>query len=241
MPTGRTNHSTLRAVVSCHLLAASPARVQLNPSVPSDPPQLNLPGLLAVFERWTKPPPERALWRELIHLGIGDVQTFTHAGRPVAAGVVHHVALALYMRSDAAGVIDGFSIERIAADCRIGERSVRASLGVLRRFRAVKMDRSRGRRQSAIWLMNLGGLDWPAVRQRVARSYADRPQRLPLDGASPATMTGLSPATMTGPKGYLETRGSDPRQAERRSGKGETVNPALPRDLRAVAHGNGTA
>lgn len=151
-------------------------------------------------------PPERALWRELLDLALGKRDTFQHGDRPLSAAVVWAVGAAIYFRSNDAGVVgdEDFGKKtnavRLAGDCRHGERSVRAALDVLCELGIVRKKR-RGRREPLLWLMNLGGMDWPAVRRRVER---DRAQGvLPLD-ASTVTMTTLSPVTMTTPKGYRE-------------------------------------
>ena len=168
---------------------------QLEPDKSGDPPQLNLPGLMAVVG-WKKPPPERALWRELVNLAIGTAATLTHAGRSVAASAVHHVALALYMRANSAGVIDGLNVPALATDCRRDERTVKAALGVLRNVRVLRMDRPGGRRAPARWRMNLGGLTWATARRQVrvptrsVRKYTARAQLKPSGAPEPASGRG---------------------------------------------------
>ncbi|MCY3933664.1 MAG: hypothetical protein OYL41_11120 [Acidobacteriota bacterium] len=155
----------------------------------------------ALVDGMRRKPPERGLWRELLNLALGDVRAFVHGSRPVAAAAVWSVGWTLYGRADEAGIVEGFSVPIIAADSRLGERTVRGAVALLRQWRILKMERP-SRRAPARWRMNLGGLDWPAVRARVERERTD---------PSPVTMTGLSPVTMTGLKCYnVELPISDP-------------------------------
>ena len=89
--------------------------------------------------------------------------------RPVAAEAVHHVALALYMRANEAGIIEGFSVPLLAADCRLNERTIRSAMLVLNRLSVVRSMRA-SRRKPAVHRMNLGGIDWPAIRARADSS-----------------------------------------------------------------------
>ncbi|MCY3786096.1 MAG: hypothetical protein OXG47_05135 [bacterium] len=125
-------------------------------------------------------------------MAIGDVRAFVHGSRPVAAAAVWSVGWTLYGRADEAGIVEGFSVPIIAADSRLGERTVRGAVALLRQWRVLKMERP-SRRAPARWRMNLGGLDWPAVRARAER------ERM---GPSPVMVTGLSPVMVTGLKGY---------------------------------------
>lgn len=146
----------------------------------------------ALIDGMRRKPPERGLWRELLNLAIGDVRAFVHGSRPVAASAVWSVGWTLYGRADEAGIVEGFSVPIIAADSRLGERTVRGAVALLRQWRVLKMERP-SRRAPARWRMNLGGLDWPAVRARAERERTD---------PSAVTMTGLSAVTMTGLKCY---------------------------------------
>ena len=156
--------------------------------MPDDSEQLRLQ-FFAVVGRFKATPPDRALWRELLDLALGSSDRFEATGQPLAASVVHHVGWTLYGRSDMGGIIEGFSVDRIAADARLNSRTVKSALAVLRRLHVVGMSRPR-RRATAIWRMNLGGLDWPSVRARAKRE------------PSGGTMPPLSGGTMPPLKGY---------------------------------------
>ncbi len=69
-------------------------------------------------------------------------------------------------------MIDGFNVPALATDCRRDERTGRLALNVLRNFRVLRMDRPGGRRASARWRMNVGGLTWATARRQVANHYA---------------------------------------------------------------------
>ena len=144
----------------------------------------------AVLDGYGRNPPERALWRELVNLALGQVKTLMHCERQVSTEAVHHVALALYMRANEAGIIEGFSVPTLAADCRLDERTIRGAMQVLNRLHVVRSSRT-SRRKPALHRMNLGGLDWPAVRARA--------------GASAGTMPGLSAGMVPALKGYVRT------------------------------------
>ena len=136
-----------------------------------DPPQLALPGLLALVDRFRKAPPDRALWRELLDLSLGDRETFVAPdGRKVAASAVHHCGLAVYVRANAAGVVEGFSLDRLARDCRLGERTTRTAFAVLRDVGVVRQRRA-SRRAASDWLMNIGGLPWATARRQVSDHF----------------------------------------------------------------------
>ena len=132
----------------------------------------------ALIDGYGRNPPERALWRELIELALSQTRTFMHCDRPVAAEAVHHVALALYMRANEAGIIEGFSAPLLSADCRLNERTIKACMHVLRELRVIRSSRP-SRRRPAVHRMNLGGLDWSAVRARAKSSGGTMP---PLKG-----------------------------------------------------------
>ena len=133
-----------------------------------EPDQLEL-RFFAILDGFTRRPPERALWRVLIDTALAKTDIFVARGRRISAEAVHHVALAFYMQADAAGVIHEFSEEFIAEQCRMSKRNVHAARQVLNDLRVVRSMPARGRRPG-VHRMNLGGLDWPAVRQRVART-----------------------------------------------------------------------
>ena len=145
-------------------------------------------------------PPEKALIRELLDCALRNVERFMVGGRAVAAHAVHHVALALYCRTDPAGIVEGFSVKVIAADTRLNERTVRPALDVLRRLHVFRSTRT-SRRRPASHRINVGGLDWPAVRERGKRASADT---MPALGASAGMVSALSADTMPALKGYTE-------------------------------------
>ena len=155
-----------------------------------EPDQLQL-RFFAIIDGFTRRPPERALWRVLIDTALAKTNIFIVGERSISAEAVHHVALALYMQADAAGVIHEFSAESLGEQCRMNERSVRAARQVLNDLRVVRSIPGRGRKP-AVHRLNLGGLDWPAVRRR-----AGNPR--------PGTMPGRSdarPGMVPGPMGY---------------------------------------
>ena len=174
------------------ITAIGPKKGNIPPPVSTPSEQLSL-RFFAVVEGMRSCPPDRGLWRILVDQALASCKTFTHGGRPVAAAVVHHVAYALYMESNRAGVIEGFTESTLAARCRLGLNTFRAATGVCRDLRIAKRDRA-SRRRSACWRLNLGGLDWPTVR---ARAKAASGGEIPLlDGLSQPTMGSLSQPTM---------------------------------------------
>ena len=148
---------------------ANPASQHLNDT---DPDQLSL-RFFGLIEGYKRLPPDRALWRELVNLAIGTCKSFRDGVRTVSASTLVLVAYALYMRANSAGIIEEFSATLIAADCRIGREHAQAALRVLNRLQVFRSTRA-SRRRPACHRMNLGGLDWPAVRARVRRSSGDR-------------------------------------------------------------------
>ena len=160
-----------------------------------NPTQQLLPHLLALVADMKACPPERGLWRTAVAAAIGDNLQFIDAGRPVSAALVHQVAWALYGRSNRAGIIDDWSVQRLAQDCRRpkGERGVRSALNVINGIGLAVKDRP-SRRLPWVWKLNVGGLDWPMVYNRAAA----------LHKPSPVTMTGLSPVMVTGLKGSVQ-------------------------------------
>ena len=149
----------------------------VQPDRVGEPDQLEL-RFFAIVEGFTRRPPERALWRVLINTALAKTDVFMARGRRISAEAVHHVALAFYMQADAAGVIHDFSEELIAEQCRMSDRNVRTARQVLNDLRVVRSIPARGRRPG-VHRMNLGGLDWPAVRERAARSRGPGEDRRP--------------------------------------------------------------
>ena len=182
-----------------------------------EPDQLEL-RFFAILDGFTRRPPERALWRVLIDTALAKTDIFVARGRRISAEAVHHVALAFYMQADAAGVIHEFSEEFIAEQCRMSKRNVHAARQVLNDLRVVRSMPARGRRPG-VHRMNLGGLDWPAVRQRVARTRRG-------DMVSPQSGPGedrrgdmVSP--QDGRRGDMVSPQSDPGEDRR----GDTMSP----------------
>ena len=138
----------------------------------TEPDQLSL-RFFGLIEGYKRRPPDRALWRELVNLAIGPCKSYRDGVRTVSASTLVLVAYALYMRANPAGIIEDFSATLIAADCRIGREHVQAALRVLNRLHVFRSTRA-SRRRPACHRMNLGGLDWPAVRARVRRLSGDR-------------------------------------------------------------------
>lgn len=126
---------------------------------------------LRLFERvgaMRGTPPERALWRELLDLAIGDrAAVDAPDGRPVDAAALWAVGWTLYALGNSAGIISDVNIATVARYCRLSARHVKAARAILRGWRVIKVERP-SRRQPEIVKLNLGGLDWPAVRRRAA-------------------------------------------------------------------------
>ena len=114
-------------------------------------------------------PPDRGLWRILVDQALAAGKSFEHAGRAVSAAVVQHVAYGFYMASNRAGVIENFSARTLAKACRLNYTTFHTATGVLRQLRVVQRTRA-SRRRAGVWRLNLGGLDWPAVRARAGKS-----------------------------------------------------------------------
>lgn len=155
---------------------------------------------LRLFERigaMRGAPPERALWRELLDLAIGDRSAVRAPdGRPVDASTLWAVGWTFYALGNSAGIINGVNVETVARYCRVSARHVKAARAILRSWHVIKVERP-SRRKPEIVKLNLGGLDWPAVRRRAA---AER-RRLrspggdmvsPLDALSGDTMSLLN-------------------------------------------------
>lgn len=119
-----------------------------------------------VVASWTGNPPERALWRDLVTAALDGKDVISGPdGRLVRASTVRLVAYELYMRSDKSGVVKKFSECDLAAVLKLHKRTVHAALSILRRLRIARPERF-SRRRPCYWRMNLGGMDWPAVRER---------------------------------------------------------------------------
>ena len=144
----------------------------------------------AVVEGYRSTPPDRALMRELLDCALGSVKRFEVGGRQVAASVVHHVGLALYVRADAAGIVEGFSVDRIAADVRLDKGTTKRGIAVLRRLRAFRSTRA-SRRRPACHRINVGGLDWPGVRERAKREPSGCAAQ-PLSGCAAQPLKGYT-------------------------------------------------
>ena len=132
-------------------------------------------------------PPERALWRELLDLAIGD-RSAVHApdGRSVDASTLWAVGWTFYALGNSAGIINGINVETVARYCRVSARHVKAARAILRSWHVIKVERP-SRRKPEIVKLNLGGLDWPAVRRRAAA------ERRRLRSPSGDTMSPLNP------------------------------------------------
>ena len=178
---------------------------------------------LRLFERLDQfrgVPPEKALWRELLDLAVGTTKAFTACGKTLAASFVQHVGLLLFMRANRAGIIEATN-ERLADDGRRDRSRVTAALVVLNRLHVTRSTRP-NRRGVSFHALNLGGLNWPAVRRRAAAKHVDAqpfldfgsPRRLPLPdpscGVAPQLSCGVAPQL----KGYVRrVEISDPTAA----------------------------
>ena len=112
------------------------------------------------------PCPERALWRELLRVGLAGVARFEHRGRPYSATAVHHVGLMIYFLADRRGVVEDRSIQDIADEIpSMAFQTVQGCLQVIARLRLVREIKT-GRRSSNRWEMNLGGVSWSTIRAR---------------------------------------------------------------------------
>ena len=174
---------------------------------------------LRLFERLDQfrgVPPEKALWRELLDLAVGTTKAFTACGKTLAASFVQHVGLLLFMRANRAGIIETTN-ERLADDGRRDRSRVTAALVVLNRLHVTRSTRP-NRRGVSFHALNLGGLNWPAVRRRAAAKHVDAqpfldfgsPRRLPLPdpscGVAPQLSCGVAPQL----KGYVRRGETDP-------------------------------
>ena len=172
----------------------------------TEPDQLSL-RFFGLIEGYKRMPPERALWRELVNLAIGPCKSFRDGVRTVSASTLVLVAYALYMRANSAGIIEEFSTTLIAMDCRIGREHAQAALRVLNRLQVFRSTRA-SRRRPACHRMNLGGLDWPAVRARVKRPSGDPRSLLERPSGDPRS---LLEQPSGDPRSLLEQPSGDPR------------------------------
>ena len=162
---------------------AQDARARANPdtncSTIGDGPQQLALGLLFRIGQWEKPPPERGLFRELIDIAVPRDKSAVLAigSKTIRAQVVHHVGWVLYGRSNSAGIIPDFTVDRLATDARLGPRSVSLAIQLYRQWGIVRTTRPHGRRQPAQHRLNVGGLDWPALRKRAGEEAAERAQQ----------------------------------------------------------------
>ena len=170
----------------------------------SDPPppehQLIL-RFFSVLDGYHRRPPERALWRDLVHLAIGSTRAFAVPGRDcqIGAAAVWGVAWTIYAHADPAGIVERCPIRTLAAYSRLDGRTVRGALWLLRQWRVVRMVRP-SRRRPAVWQMNLGGLDWPAVRERAKRAAG-----VPSGGVTPPLSEGVTPPLLGSYVSYGES------------------------------------
>lgn len=144
---------------------------------PDDPHQLEL----RLFERidaFRGVPPDRALWRELVDLAIGTVRHFTAYGKTLSAGFIHHLTWTLYGRSDRAGIAR-VTDRQLADDMRREPKAVTAGILVVQRLGIIRSIRA-SRRAARFHALNLGGLDWPAVRRRAVAHHREHQQHLEL-------------------------------------------------------------
>ena len=185
-------------------MPATAAAVQTDRA--DEPDQLQL-RFFAIIDGFTRRPPERALWRVLIDTALAKTDMFMARGRRISAEAVHHVALALYMQADAAGVIHGFSEEYLAGQCRMSERNVRAARRVLNDLRVVRSIPGKGR-LSGVHRMNLGGLDWPAVRRRAGSPRGDTMSPL---GSPDGDPRGDTVSGQSDPRGDMVSGQNGPR------------------------------
>ena len=150
---------------------------------PDAPQQIHL-RLFAWIDSARGRVPERALWRETIDLAIltAEATAFVVHGRKIAAAVVHHLAWVIHSLTNSAGIAHA-SDDDLARHAHRDAKTVSRALIVLNRIHAVRSTRD-SRRTKRFHAMNLGGLSWPAIRQRarlrrtVEAAYGG--QQLPL-------------------------------------------------------------
>ena len=153
---------------------------------PAAPEQTEFFGFYAVVVGMAGNPPDRALYREALRNVLDDgPETFDHCGYRVSRRTVANIARAFYFRTNRAGAYvpdvpprrkRPKALHRVLAeDAYTDSRAVKAALWVMAVLRIARHVRPRQRNRPAEWLMNLGSLDWPMVRQRVLALRAARP------------------------------------------------------------------
>lgn len=133
---------------------------------------------LALFARigsFRNPPPDRALWREATALIIRTVDL---ARVRVSALVLQHVMWGFYFLADAAGHVSGYTEQQLATEFCCSKREVQRVVAIVNGI-AVRRVR-KNRRAPADYYLNLGGLNWAAVRRRAALQRQPAPM---TDGA----------------------------------------------------------
>ena len=205
---------------------------QHHPSTPDHQPQPSAPAqlelrLFARLDAWRRTPPDRALFRELIDVALGDADHFMDGARKVNADHVHHVACLLFNRSNEAGIIEGFSLATIAKDGRKCARTVKSCCNVLRRLHVYRSSRPRGLRSPAQHRLNAGGMTWPAVRKRAQRDQRERAKADLLQDAEwcPGVTTEWCPGVTT--QEVLVEKNQTPRSAAA-AGSVRTGDPKRP-------------
>ena len=127
---------------------------------------------LALFGRVAglrTPPPDRALWREATELILRTVDL---GSLQVSELLVQHVLWGLYFLADAAGRVTGYTEPDLASAMHCSRRQVH---NVLQIVSGIAVRRTRKSRRAPVeYHLNLGGLDWPAVRRRAALEWRDR-------------------------------------------------------------------
>lgn len=157
-------------------------------------------------------PPERALWRVLLDftLRAAPSNAFIVYGRAMRPSTVHHTALTIYTMSDRAGIAHATDRE-IAEQARLEEKIIAKAIRVLNRAYVIRTTRD-DRRGARFHAMNIGGLDWTAIRHRASRRRRRDQQppataRLPLTAidASGVHSTPLSGVHSTPLRGHVRT------------------------------------
>ena len=158
-----------------------------SPAAPDRPEskQTEFFGFYAVVVGMAGNPPDRALYREALRNVLDDgPETFDHCGYRVSRRTVANIARAFYFRTNRAGAYvpdvpprrkRPKALHRVLAeDAYTDSRAVKAALWVMAVLRIARHVRPRQRNRPAQWLMNLGSLDWPMVRERVLALRAAR-------------------------------------------------------------------
>ena len=159
-----------------HALMGEPARIGV--PVLDLPHQLEL-AVFAVVDAFDGSPPERGLWRVSLEQAVGQAGPVIHPLElykqgwsspgpglygPVKACHVLGLGAWLYLEADKAGVID-MTTRNLVSKLHQRRPTVISGLAALTAFRLLRRV-DRGRRRCPLWAMNLGTLDWPAVRAR---------------------------------------------------------------------------